>query len=625
MNKVKLQAALRVRGKDDDGLKKDLLERLLPLLSENTGVRKQRGVRTSPGQIQALWFYFIDNQAETWTSTHRNAMYKVIIKHPLFDNLKISHICTRWNVYQGYCVAKKSIGSSYYQASRILATDSFASSLVVEILSHWYGWFSHYEPEYYLPKELYGLLSRCSAAMTAIGAGDATPLSSNLHLDDRALITSYVPMIVIFHSLYCNQWANFSIVERQPINTASAKLDLVMAGIELLFNDTRRRWTIEGDVTNLETPYGVFYSITSTGILFTNATNPCDLYPDPVPDDKMVDEAVAKARYDLDFDELQKILFRSFEECCWSVYLFNLTVLQMKAEIPPTTLTPEQQTEVTEMDAAFITDMNALLPEHFDVDEQEGPQMDNDNEGRGGGNDNERDSTAAINTSAMLWAAHRTVDVTQQGKQVAYYVTGAALHAALGLCYDGSEEVKLLKENLCFADDKQAILSSEVPCQLTVTRQRNRLLYPKKHVYDVMQSLESDVLIPLLGNNRLLACLRNMLSRYVETQVEASGVYERMAIIFAKALGWTKVERAESTAEESIEEECLSDYQSNAGDDKSLPERLATKMVRYYVGSTFNDFIAHKARALEHDRDFSKRVAFRMKVLTKRIVSYKDI
>lgn len=202
-----------------------------------------------------------------------------------------------------------------------------------------------------------------------------------------------------------------------------------------------------------------------------------------------------------------------------------------------------------------------------------------------------------------------------------YYITGAALHAALGLCEHDSEEVKVLKKGLCFLSGQEAMLSSDVPCQVTLMRQRSNLLFTQKCIYDVMQYLESEVLVPLLANNRLLACLGNMLSTYVETQVQISGVYDRMALIFAKALGWSKVDMDESAEEPN--EETLADYKSDGScsNDQSLPMRLSLKLLRYYIGASFNDFMKHKERALRHDRDFTKRVAFRTQVLTKRILS----
>ena len=87
---------------------------------------------------------------------------------------------------------------------------------------------------------------------------------------------------------------------------------------------------------------------------------------------------------------------------------------------------------------------------------------------------------------------------------------------------------------------------------------------------------------------------------YLERQIAVADFPERYKKIFEEAL----------------------DMREDDGEEEEgyLPRLLAGRFYRFYIGSSFNDFIKHKARVLRHDRDPTRNVAFRVKTLSKQLL-----
>ena len=209
--------------------------------------------------------------------------------------------------------------------------------------------------------------------------------------------------------------------------------------------------------------------------------------------------------------------------------------------------------------------------------------------------------------------AHGTDTISKQCCQTIYFVIGAALHNTreLNLYYLGTGDYlaaqlrnDLLRNSLTYSSCEEA-LADNMPCRLVQIRERATLLYVRKQLFELSLEMEEHVFIPLLESGKILACLGNRLSAYLECQLVVKLHPERIAVIFEVALGM-------ASPSEPLTDRRMSKL---LDDDAYLPVILAQKLYRYYIGSCFNDFVKHKVRALKHDKDFGRKLAFRNSLL----------
>jgi hypothetical protein len=224
------------------------------------------------------------------------------------------------------------------------------------------------------------------------------------------------------------------------------------------------------------------------------------------------------------------------------------------------------------------------------------------------------------NGKLLSMSAHRTSDLTKQVMQTVYFIIGSALYSTLELMlYRGEQSNdlaaarlrdKLLREKLTYADGAKGAKADNLPYRLVELRTKLNLLYCRTQLYDIALEMEKTVLIPLLEEGKLFACLGNRMSAYLECELSSREFPERIAAIFEVALGLVKPET-------ELTEERLRFLAENLD---YAPVIMAQKLYRYYVGSAFNDFMRHKTRVMKLDRDFKRNIAFRTANLTRKVV-----
>jgi len=118
--------------------------------------------------------------------------------------------------------------------------------------------------------------------------------------------------------------------------------------------------------------------------------------------------------------------------------------------------------------------------------------------------------------------------------------------------------------------------------------------------------MEVKVFQPLMVNCRLLACMADYFTVYVERELQAQGYPELLIAVIEGALLGTVQDEDKREHEDEVE-------------NLYLPRILAEKIFRYYSGATLNDFVRHIVRTLRQDQNFQKSLAFRQLILTKKL------
>jgi hypothetical protein len=156
--------------------------------------------------------------------------------------------------------------------------------------------------------------------------------------------------------------------------------------------------------------------------------------------------------------------------------------------------------------------------------------------------------------------------------------------------------------------------------------------------------MEMKVLTPLLSSNRLLATLGNSLTLYLERELSAFLFPSLFTNFFEAALLRNPTPTTGSVCSGLVHNDDDDDDDSDDDEDdddddddseqnkassrktavKKLARRLGNKFYRYYVGSSFNDFVKHKFRTLGMDKDSTRNVAFRIGLLSAQIEKLKQ-
>ena len=102
--------------------------------------------------------------------------------------------------------------------------------------------------------------------------------------------------------------------------------------------------------------------------------------------------------------------------------------------------------------------------------------------------------------------------------------------------------------------------------------------------------LEEETLKPMCVNMRKLALLGKCFKQYFECQLSTSLAYEIVRSLFDEAI-------------------------QKLGVDVCCNE-LSYRLIRYYAGTTFNDFVANQFRNMKHDVEMDRNLSKRLKILT---------
>lgn len=301
-------------------------------------------------------------------------------------------------------------------------------------------------------------------------------------------------------------------------------------------------------------------------------------------------------------------MYTSFEDAIYQVYQRLLILFQAKGSTKGSTI---DNLEDRELAHAYTIhhdeDGIATAVETDDSSDESSSDSDSDDGSRESPSQADCHRRRKEGGKLLLESLHGTTEPTQQMKNIIYYVTGAALFATLRFCDAmpaGEERKRRLLTKLSYEGGEAEAKREDMPCRLISTRQKRTLLFPSKALFELTLEMEKDILIPLLSHDRILACLGNSMAGYLERQIAIADFPWRFMNIFEKALGMKESEDQEE-------------------EDEYLPRMLASRFYRYYIGSSFNDLISHKARVLRHDRDQTRNIAFRIKVLSKHLMKKK--
>jgi hypothetical protein len=268
-----------------------------------------------------------------------------------------------------------------------------------------------------------------------------------------------------------------------------------------------------------------------------------------------------KSIHNHDFDELKRTLFHAFLVSAYQHYSFKLSEV---------TLPEDEKFDVSSDDKGFYD-----LSESFDVVATVKETRDED-----GGSESDEESE---NQSYVK----RKDSLTLPEMRVLYYILGAALRKTLDTI-DNEEHRVALEELICMKESDA--MAAELPCEMIIRRQRFRLLFPNKEFFEAFCALEEETVKPMCVNMRKLALLGKSFKQYFESQLNSSLAYEIICSLFNKAI-----------KELNIQECC------------SL---LSYRLIRYYVGTTFNDFVANQFRNMKHDVEMDRNLSKRLKILT---------
>jgi hypothetical protein len=214
----------------------------------------------------------------------------------------------------------------------------------------------------------------------------------------------------------------------------------------------------------------------------------------------------------------------------------------------------------------------------------------------------------------LIQEGQGTKDLAQGSRNIIYFIVGAALESMLALAeeiyvgIDKEETMNKLRSNLAYPDGVVGATNAGMPCTLVQRRSLSNLLYPKMDLYNVFLNMESNVFMPMMKNVRMLACLGNFHSVYIERELQCLGYPEAVMSVIENALGVISSSTDMTTTTDEDE-----------GKNK-FSRILSEKMFRYFSGSMLNDFLRFIVRSLKQDLNFQKSVAFRQIILTKKLL-----
>ena len=180
--------------------------------------------------------------------------------------------------------------------------------------------------------------------------------------------------------------------------------------------------------------------------------------------------------------------------------------------------------------------------------------------------------------------------LTSPEMRILYYVLGAALRKTLDTIE--SVDVRVGLEGLICMKETDAV-SAGLPCETVIQRQKYKLLIANNDFYEAFRVLEEETLKPMCVNMRKLALLGKCFKQYFECQLSTSLAYEIVRSLFDEAI-------------------------QKLGVDVCCNE-LSYRLIRYYyyyVGTTFNDFVANQFRNMKHDVEMDRNLSKRLKILT---------